>query len=174
MIPVSIETLAIGWLPQPSVITLRPANAEGAELADDRVLPICVGPTEATAIAAALDSVHNERPLTHATANNLLQAAGGSIIRAVIDRVEGTTFYATIYVRCGNGLFTRVDSRPSDAIALAICADKPLFVEEAVMEAASNPRALGGPGAEKQVELEEFHKFIEGLNPDDFVKNEDH
>ena len=174
MIPVSIESLAIGWMPQPSVVTLRPKTdlMQVPEEAANRVLPICVGPMEATAIAAALDSAHNDRPLTHATANKMLQAVGGSMLRAVIDRAEGATFYATIYLRCSNGLFTRVDARPSDAIAMAISADKPLFVEEDVFEAAGNPRSFGEPGAEQQIELEEFHKFIDGLSPEDFVRNE--
>ena len=65
-------------------------------------------------------------------------------------------------------MFTRVDARPSDAIALAARANAPLFVEEDVMRSAACPRALT-PGQDEQVELEEFDKFIEHINPEDFV-----
>ena len=89
----------------------------------------------------------------------------------VINDVEGTTFFATVYVRCPNGMFTRVDARPSDAIALAIRANAPLFVEEKVFETASCPSSFQ-PGYESKIELEEFDKFIEQVNPEDFVTND--
>ena len=167
MFLVSIESLVIG-MPMPSVITLRPSNT--SEDAADQVLPIWIGAMEATAIAAALDERSaNDRPLTHALTNDLVRALGGQIGRVVIDRAEGSTFYATIYVRCSNGMYTRVDARPSDAIALAIHADVPLFVEEDVFTAAACPRSFK-PGSERNIEIEEFHKFIEGVEPEDFAK----
>lgn len=167
MFLVSIESLVIG-MPMPSMITLRPSNTDSDDQAS-QVLPIWIGTMEATAIAAALDERNgHDRPLTHTLANNLVHALGGKIGRVVIDRAEGSTFFATIYIRCSNGMFTRVDARPSDAIALAIRADVPLFVEEDVFAAAACPRAFK-PGSEQSVEIEEFHKFIDGVEPDDFV-----
>ncbi len=162
----TIESLVVGIMPMPSLVTLRAALDSSDEPKD--VLPIYIGPIEASAIAAALDGKHDERPLTHSLANNLVQALGGSVSRVVIDRVEGATFFATVYVRCSNGMFTRVDARPSDAIALAIRANAPLFVEEEVMQAASCPRVFN-PEEEKRMELEEFDKFIEGVSPEDFA-----
>ena len=97
-----------------------------------------------------------------------LKALGGQVSRVVIDRVEGSTFFATLYVRCANGMFTRVDARPSDAIALAIRSNAPLYVEDDVFEVASCPRAFGA-GDDEKIELEEFDKFIEDIEPDDFV-----
>lgn len=169
MIPVSIESLVIGFMPSPSVITLRPNEAGVVAEEVERVLPIWVGPMEASSIAAALEDAQTERPLTHELANTMVHALGGGVSRVCIDRVEGTTFYATVYLRSASGMFTRVDARPSDAIAMAIQADAPLFVEEQVLEAASFPRAFK-PGGEKQIEIEEFHKFVEKLSPEDFVK----
>ena len=173
MIPMTIESLALGLIPQPSVLSLRPSKAlalPGEEDDDiyDRVLPIWIGPTEAAAIAAAIDRTRAERPLTHPTMAQIIRSMGGSVSRAVIDRVKGTTFYATVYLRCPNGMYTRVDARPSDAIALVIRADAPLFVSREVLEAAALPRSFK-PGADRKIEMEEFHKFIEDVKPEDFV-----
>lgn len=167
MIPVSIESLVVGFMPSPSIVALRPNEGKGDDDIE-RVLPIWIGPMEATCIAAALDDAKAERPLTHELAANMVHVLGGAVSRVCIDRVEGTTFYATIYLRSASGMFTRVDARPSDAIAMAIQADAPLFVDEKVLEMASFPRAFK-PGAEKKIEMEEFHKFVEGLKPEDFV-----
>ena len=172
MIMVSIESLVIGFMPVPSVLTLRP-NEHRDGIPDDQVLPIWVGPMESTAIAAALEEKAPERPLTHKLAVDLVTSMGGAISRVVIDRVEGAVFFATIYLRCPNGMFTRVDARPSDAIALAIRANVPLFVEEDVFRAASCPRSFK-PGQDEQIEIEEFDKFIEQVEPEDFVTHENH
>lgn len=167
MVLVNVESLVIGFLPMPSVITLRVIE-QREDVPEDLVLPIWIGTMEATAIAAALEGQPSDRPVTHMLTNDLVKSLGGSISRVVIDRVEETTFYATIYLRCPNGMFTRVDARPSDAIALAARANAPLFVEEEVMNAAACPRALT-PGQDEQIELEEFDKFIEHIEPEDFV-----
>ncbi len=173
MVPVSIESLMIGLAPQHSVLSLRPNKSlaipgeENNEIYD-RVLPIWIGPTEAAAIAAALDNSRAERPLTHSVMNQVIRVMGGSVNRVQIDRVVGTTFYASILLRCGSGLFSRVDARPSDAIALAIRAEAPLFVSMDVLQAASFPRSFK-PGADSKIEMEEFHKFIDNVRPEDFV-----
>ena len=132
-----------------------------------------MGISETSAIAAALEEKRAKRPLTHQTAIKLVSALGGSISRVIIDKVENDVFYATIYLRCPNGMFTRVDARPSDAIALAIIADAPLFVEDKVLELAGAPRSLLMPNAEENIELEEFHKFIDNVKPEDFLTDGD-
>ena len=170
MVLVNIESLVIGFTPMPSVLTLRCID-KGTDVEDDLVLPIVIGTMEATAIAAALEETQTERPLTHKLAVDLLGATGASISRVVIDRVDGSMFYCTIYMRCANGMFTRVDARPSDGIALAIRSNAPLFVDDEVMRIASCPRALS-PGNERKVELEEFDKFIEQVSPEDFITHE--
>ena len=167
MIPVRVESLVIGMMPGPSVVSLRPN--EGSDPSDmERVLSIWIGPMEAIAIAAALDPDKPERPLTHQFLNSMLFSAGAQVNRVVLDRVEGTTVFSTVYLRRPDGMFTRVDARPSDAIALAVTAQAPLYVEEKVMDAASSPSSFK-PGADRKIEIEEFHKFIENINPEDFV-----
>lgn len=173
MVPMTIESLALGLISQPSVLSLRPSKAlalpgEQDDEIYDRVLPIWIGPAEAAAIAAAIDHTRAERPLTHSTMAQIVRSMGGTVSRAVIDRVKGTTFFATVYLRCPNGMYTRVDVRPSDAIALVIRADAPLFASREVLEAASIPRSFK-PGADRKIVMEEFHKFIEDVKPEDFV-----
>lgn len=172
MILANIESLVIGIVPMPSVVTLRQVEPrEGVD--ENLVLPILIGPMESSAIAAALDGKPNERPLTHKLANDLVKAAGGAVSRVVIDRVEGATFYCTVYLRLSNGMFTRVDARPSDGIALAIRANAPLFITEDVMHLAGTPRSFMN-SSDKKIELEEFDKFIEKVEPEDFLTHYGH
>ncbi len=171
MIMVSIESLVIGAMPVPSVLSLK-ANEHRDDIPNDHILPIWIGPAESTAIAAALEEKEPRRPLTHKLSIDMVKALGGSVSRVVIDRVEGSTFFATIYIRCANGMFTRVDARPSDAIALAIHANVPLFVEDDVFKTASCPRSFK-PGNEDHIVMEEFDKFIESVSPEDFVTHDE-
>ena len=167
MIPVNIESLVIGYMPMPSVVTLRQTEvSEGID--ENLVLPILIGPTESSAIAAALEDEESERPLTHALAIDFVKSMGGSISRIVIDRVDGTVFFCTVYLRLQNGMFTRVDARPSDGIALAVRAKVPLFVDEEVFEAAGTPRSFNDD-CDVRIEVEEFDKFIEQVEPEDFA-----
>lgn len=172
MIKVNIESLVVGIMPMPSVITLRPAEVRD-DIPRDNVLPIWIGSMESSSIAASLGSNTHERPLTHKLMSDVITAMGGSVSRVVIDRVEDTTFFSTIYLRLANGMFTRIDARPSDAIALAVRSKAPLFVEEAVFQAAGCPRSFR-PGQDDQIVIEEFDKFIESINPEDFITHEGH
>lgn len=178
MVNMTIESLIMGAPPLRSVVTLC-VNRKGIhdfsneDVKDDTVLPICMGIAETSAIAAALEEKRPERPLSHETAIRIATALGGSISRVIIDKVKDDVFYATLYLRCSNGMFTRVDARPSDAIALAITADAPLFVEDDVLKVAGAPRSLMTPYGEKTVELEEFHKFINDVKPEDFLSDAD-
>ena len=168
MILANIESLVIGYLPMPSILTLRQSNpCEGID--DDLVLPIIIGTTEASSIAAAIEGEANERPLTHAFTADVVKSMGGAVSRVVIDRVEGTTYYCTVYVLLQNGMFTRVDARPSDAIALALRTNTPIFVEEEVFQNAGTPRSFSANPCDKRIEIEEFDKFIEQVTPEDFA-----
>lgn len=172
MILANIESLVIGLMPMPSVVTLRQVEPrEGVD--ENLVLPILIGPMESSAIAAALEDKPSERPLTHKLAVDLVGASGGAVSRVVIDRVEGATFFSTVYLRLANGMFTRVDARPSDGIALAIRANVPLFITEDVMQAAGTPRSFVSP-SDKKIEIEEFDKFIEQVEPEDFLTHFGH
>lgn len=104
----------------------------------ERCVLIWVGQFEASAISMALQGLTGDRPLTHELLKNLAERLGGAIERVVIDDLWGETFYAKIWLRV-NGKSLPVDSRPSDAIALALRAEAPLYMTEAVLEEASRP-----------------------------------
>ena len=165
MIPVRIESLMLGFPPSPSVLTLCPLDPKGKFC--DAILPIWIGSSEATAIAAALEHNKQPRPLTHSLMKNIISSLHGELAQVVIDSVDGTIFHASLIIRQSLTTCVQVDARPSDAIALALRCDTPIFVEDKVMEAASTPRSLA-PGADKKIELEEFHKFVQNVTPDDF------
>jgi len=105
------------------------------EVGGDRRLPIIIGSFEAQAIALELENVKPPRPLTHDLIKNILDGLGVSMIEVVVTDLRDGTFYAKIYLEL-NGLTYEIDSRPSDAIAVAIRCGAPIYVNEEVMEEA--------------------------------------
>ena len=165
MIRVRIEALAMGNVPGASLMILRPLSAE---LENDRVLPICIGTVEAAAIGKALSGERSARPMTHSLLVNSIAQLDGKVTRVTIDKVRGTVFYATVYIQ-RNGQTIKVDARPSDAVALAIKTKAPIFVSDEVMAAASWASWVNTSEGHNEVELEEFHTFVEGVVPEDFT-----
>jgi bifunctional DNase/RNase len=104
----------------------------------ERMFPILIGPYEAMAIDRRVKNVVAPRPLTHDLLNNTISGLGGVLARIVINDLQDNTFYAKLIVQTSNG-DVEIDSRPSDAIALASLENTPIFVEEAVLEEAENP-----------------------------------
>jgi bifunctional DNase/RNase len=101
-----------------------------------RWLPIVVGPAEAQAIALPLEKVNPPRPMTHDLMKNLLDSIKTNIARVIVNDLKENTYYATIDLK-RNGSQMQVDARPSDAIALALRAQAPIFVDEGVMQKAA-------------------------------------
>jgi bifunctional DNase/RNase len=143
------------------IVLLREAN--GAH----RVLPIFIGPVEATAIAFALQGVTTPRPMTHDLLRDLLQALGVAVNRIVITELRDRTFYAEIEMT-NNGAGCKVSSRPSDAIALAARLNTPIYADEAVLDEAAVP-VTDDEDDEHEDEVERFREFLEGVNPEDFA-----
>jgi bifunctional DNase/RNase len=133
---------------------------------DRRVLPIFIGPVEATAIAFALQGVVTQRPMTHDLLRDLLGALDVSVERIVITELRESTFYAEIQMR-RNGDAYAVSSRPSDAIALAARLSTPIFADETVLEEAAVV-ATDEDEPEDEDEVQRFRQFLEGVNPEDF------
>ncbi len=164
MIPVSIEALLLGAGPEKSVVVLRPYMETGP---NPRVLPIYIGSSEAMAISVAIEGKKTERPQTHDLMLDLVDALGGRLVKVVIDRVYGMSFYSKLVMEQDGDEFD-IDARPSDAIALAIRENAPIFVESPVFVATSiNFNARRGDKLGEK-ELEAFHEFVENLNPSDF------
>ena len=132
---------------------------------DRRVLPIFIGGPEATAIAYALEKIA-PRPMTHDLIKTLLDDLGVNIDRIVVTDLSEGTFYAELHVS-RNGDTYQVSSRPSDAIALAVRMGTPIFAEERVLEEAGY--TVGEEDEDEEEVVEEFRRFIEDVNPEDFA-----
>jgi bifunctional DNase/RNase len=129
-----------------------------------RVLPIWVGIFEANAIALQIENITTPRPMTHDLLRNVIRDMNGTVQKIVVCDLKDNTFYALIYVAIGEDV-TAIDARPSDAIALALRASAPIFVEESVIDNAKTVDV----GTER-ADAERLQKWLEGLDPDELGK----
>lgn len=125
------------------------------------VLPIWVGIYEANAIALEIEKVSTPRPMTHDLMKNLLLGLDTHVHKVVVNDLREDTFYALIWLE-RNGETITIDSRPSDALALALRVDCPIFVEEEVLKSSKVSAA-----ASDKVSNEELRKWLENLNDED-------
>src|ERR1700687_6183957 len=132
------------------------------DVASDTVMPIWVGIFEANAIAIEIEKVAAPRPMTHDLTRNLMRHMNGELEKIVITELRDDTFFAMLLIRQGGELMT-LDARPSDAIALALRADCPIFVSEQVMQSAK----LNMSGPPEGPTAEELRGWLEGLNDED-------
>jgi hypothetical protein len=155
LIEVSVVNVAIDIKSKMPVIVLK-------EKYGDKTLPIWIGLFEAQAIALAMENIKPPRPLTHDLAKSLIEKLRGKVDRVVINDLRHNTFYAKILIK-QNGESIQVDSRPSDAIALALRLKVPIFIEETVLDKV----AIGSSPIDEK-EIEEFRKKLKDLKPEDF------
>jgi len=134
------------------------------EKGGEKSLPIRIGLLEAQAIALALENVRPPRPLTHDLAKLLIEKLHGEVDKVVISDLVNGTFYARILVRTSDGETIEVDSRPSDAIALALKFDVPIFVDERVLN-----KVAFGTQPIRDEEVQDFKKRLKDLKPEDFT-----
>ncbi len=132
------------------------------DLAGTQVLPIWVGIYEANAIALEIEKVATPRPMTHDLLKNLLLGLETGVKKVVVSELKEDTFYAVIWLE-RDGELISIDSRPSDALALALRVDCPIYVEEEVLKSSKSAAAM----AEKSGN-EELKRWLEGLNDEDF------
>lgn len=138
------------------IVLLKEVNGE-------RYLPIWIGAVEATAIAFALQGIETPRPMTHDLLRDILTSTDVSVDRILINDLVDSTFYATI--RMGSqGQSIEVSSRPSDAIALAVRINAPIFADESVLEQAGIELK-----DEEETEVERFRQFLDEVSPADFA-----
>ena len=131
------------------------------DMSGDAVLPIWVGIYEANAIALEIEKVTTPRPMTHDLIKILLMGLEASIKKVVVSELKDDTFYALIWLERGGHLMS-VDSRPSDALALALRHDCPIFVDDKVLQTSKNSATVS-----EKVNDEELRKWLEGLNDED-------
>jgi uncharacterized protein len=127
----------------------------------DALLPIWVGLYEANAIALEVEKAQAPRPLTHDLLRDMIRSLNGKVQRVVVTELKDDTFYAVIWME-QNGEIVSVDARPSDALALALRTDCPVYVDEDVLLAA---KVLPNPA--EQVSSQDVRKWLENLNDED-------
>lgn len=150
-VEMKIKGLMIDPVSQMPIVILKNLSA-------DEVLPIWVGVFEANAIATQLEKIVSPRPMTHDLLRSTIEELGGRIDRVVITDLRDATFYATLHLE-RDGQKVEVDARPSDAMALALRCDAPIFVEEAVLEKSS------GPGDPDAMEPDRLRRWLETVDP---------
>jgi uncharacterized protein len=136
------------------IVILRDVNGPA-------VLPIWVGPYEANAIALEIEKVSTPRPMTHDLIKTLLLGLNTGLRKVVVSELKGDTFYAVIWLDRDGELIT-VDSRPSDALALALRLDCPIYVDDSVLKSSKLAANLSD-----NVNNEELRRWLEGLNDED-------
>ena len=153
-IEMSIKGLMVDPISNMPIVILR--DKEG-----NRTLPIWVGMSEANAIALQIENIATPRPMTHDLLRNVIHDLKASVDKIVVCDLQDGTFYALIYLRI-NGESLAIDSRPSDAIALALRTRAPIFVEEAVIDSAKTVDV-----ATDKSDADRLQKYLESLDPDD-------
>jgi len=130
------------------------------DVQSDTMLPIWVGAYEANAIALEIEKISPPRPMTHDLLRNLITELGVRVERVVVTRLQDNTFFAEIEMRNNAGALMRLDSRPSDAIALALRADCPIFVDMDVIKASRNTMPAEADEGELSPSEEEWPDVI--------------
>lgn len=166
MVEVTVSRLGLDQGSNSHVVILQERNGP-------RFLPIWIGQPEAEAIAAQLNSVKRERPMTHDLMKSLVVALGGVVRRVQITRVQSGTYYAELHVLRNEQLVT-VDARPSDSIAIALRVAAPIFVQDLLLTDPDRdddePSGDPDPGPPPDDDAAQLKEYLQGLRPEDFGK----
>ncbi len=176
LVQVRVHSLGLDRASNTPVVILQESDGE-------RILPIFIGPGEASAIAMELANMKFSRPLTHDLLVSVLAGLGGHLNKVVISRVEDNTYYAEMIIR-RNGEVISVDARPSDSIAVALRAHAEIFAQDELLERSTIEVEEDPPGApcdttdaqfdtteqkaETKLAAEELKEYLRNLAPEDF------
>ncbi len=162
MLEMKVKGLTIDPLTNMPIVILK-------DLEEERALPIWVGIFEANAIALEMESVPTPRPMTHDLIKNILEGIQAEVSRIVVNDLQDNTFYAVILISL-NGTEVTIDARPSDAIALALRVDAPIYVAKKVLDEA---RLIDLPDTEQlEDDKQQWKEWLKNLRPEDFGKYE--
>ncbi len=163
MIPVTVAKLGLDSASNTYVVLLQERDGE-------RVLPIWIGRPEAESIALQMNGVKRERPMTHDLCRSLINGLGATLRRVQVTRVQDATFYAELHLARG-GSPVIVDARPSDAIAIALRLDAPIYVNEALLGGDLEEGLAEHAGRDDEsLSAEQLQRYLEQMRPEDFGK----
>lgn len=171
LVEVKVQSLGLDRSTNTPVVILQ-------ELDGERVLPIWIGPGEASAIAMQMAEMQFARPLTHDLLVSVLKGLGGKVQRVLITRVEKGTYFAELIVQRNGHVFS-LDARPSDSIAVALRVDARIYAQDALLEPATvemeeDEPTSSGPPSVRDLDVsevmgpEELKEHLRKLNPEDF------
>jgi bifunctional DNase/RNase len=176
MVEVKVQSLGLDRTSSTPVVILQETDGT-------RVLPIWIGPSEASAIAMELAGMKFSRPLTHDLFASVIMGLGGSLQRVMITKVVENTYYAELIIQRGSELIS-VDARPSDSIAIALRMSARIFTTEDLLETTSieitesseeTPNFMAGPEPQSEegrpmgsLSPEELREYLRRMNPEDF------
>lgn len=135
---------------------------------DGRLLPILIGNSEAASIHSAMQGLQPPRPLTHDLLSTVIEVLDHRIDRVIITELRDHVFMAELSLVDSDGVTTSLSCRPSDACALAIRTDAPIYATDEVLETAGQPEPSSADDQEEEL-IDEFQDFLETVNPDDFL-----
>ena len=162
MLEVKVVHLGLDRSSNTPVVILQEKDGE-------RVLPIWIGPSEASAIAMELAGVKFSRPLTHDLVKQVILGLGGQVSRVSITRVKENTYYAEMEIH-QNDTVVRIDARPSDSIAVALRLGAPIFTQEELLGVTSIDLVETAPGESTDLDADSLKSYLEKLDPEDFGK----
>ena len=160
MVEMKIFGLALDEQSQVPILILK-------DMEEKRVLPIWIGAMEAMSISISLNKIEMARPLTHDLMINILNTIGAKITKVAVVELKEGTYYAELYIEQGEEVYV-IDSRPSDAIALAIRCNAPIFANEELLEDVEKHLKQEHEVVLKDEEAEKWTEFLEKMGEDDF------
>jgi len=158
MIEVRVAHLGVDQATKSPVVLLREKDGE-------RVLPIWIGPAEASAIAMELQGVKAQRPMTHDLLRHVIVGLGGELRRVTITTVRDNTYFAELLLQRDADM-VQVDARPSDSIALALRLHAPIFTTDDLLDHVGSE--AGTPAPERRLDADSLKQYLEKLDPQDF------
>jgi hypothetical protein len=160
MIEVTVAQLGLDRTTNSPVVILREKDGE-------RVLPIWIGPAEASAIAMELQGIKPPRPMTHDLLKTIITGLGANVRRIHISAIKDKTYFAELWLSRDDHVF-QLDARPSDSIALALRVNAPIFAEPDLLEQGGDASSSATP--DPSLEAEKLRAWLEKMDPEDFGK----
>ncbi len=162
LLEMTVKGLTIDPLTSTPIVILK--DAEGKN-----TVPIWIGLMEASAIATEMEKIQLSRPMTHDLMRNILESLEAKVVKIVVNDLKDNTFYALIHIMVGSQEIV-VDSRPSDAIALALRTDSPILVDKKVIAKSRKVDLTKEEGLSEEENKKRWAEILEKLSPEDFGK----